>query len=397
MSKNSANENLILPGSTIGIFGSGQLGKMTAIAAQRMGYHVHVFSPAHDSPAGRVANLEIQGDYTDLDAVEKFAKQVDVVTLEFENVPLAALEVAARHTRVNPGASTLSKTQNRGLEKQLLTDLAIPTCKYCVVRSLEELKAASADLIPGILKTTTDGYDGKGQFVIRSESDIEEAWCSLQTKEAILEELIDFQFEFSVVGARNADGLFVAYPAIRNEHSNQILDVSFSPSGLDSETNAAANKIVDQVMNALETIGVLCVEFFYANGKILVNEMAPRPHNSGHLTIEAHVTSQFEQQVRAVCGLPLGSTAQNSPAAMANLLGNVWEGAEPNWAGALAIPEIKLHLYGKGVPAVNRKMGHLTTLADSVDEARERVVAARELLSSPATADLHESNAAERA
>lgn len=380
---NTKQQNEVIPpGSSIGIFGSGQLGKMTAIAAKHMGYRVHIFSPSNDSPAGQVADLELQADYTDLQAVENFAKNVDVITLEFENVPTEALDAAANYTPVHPGANTLSKTQNRGLEKQLLVELEIPTCKFQVVTSLEELVTASNELMPAILKTTTDGYDGKGQAVIRSQSDVEQAWNSLNTNEAILEEFIDYDFEFSVIGARSSSGQFAAYPPIRNMHENQILDISIVPSGIASDVSDKATTIVGQIMERLDTIGMLCVEFFYRDGEILVNEMAPRPHNSGHLTIEATATSQFEQQVRAVCGLPLGSTRLTSPAAMANLLGDHWQNGVPNWAQALAMPDVKLHLYCKDEPKPKRKMGHLTAIASSADEASKSVIAARTALSS---------------
>ena len=376
-----ANPGVVFPpGSTIGIFGSGQLGKMAAIAAKQMGYTVHVFSPDSNTPAGQVADLEIQASYTDVAAVESFAKQVDVVTLEFENVPVEALEAANKHAPVCPGAKTLATTQNRGLEKQLLVEQGIPTCQFKVVRSLDELVLAAEQLMPAILKTTTDGYDGKGQYVIRNEADLSLAWKTLGTDEAILEELIKFNFEFSVIGGRNSHGEFQAYPPIRNEHENQILDVSFVPSGIESEVADAATKIVSQIMEQLGTIGVLCVEFFYRDGEILVNEIAPRPHNSGHLTIEANETSQFEQQVRAVCGLPLGSTQLKTPAAMSNLLGQLWDSGQPAWEQAIAQPNVKLHLYGKEVPKANRKMGHLTATAESSQQAVEQVIAARDSL-----------------
>jgi 5-(carboxyamino)imidazole ribonucleotide synthase len=380
MNSIQSDKKLILPGSTIGIFGSGQLGKMTTMAAKHMGYRVHIFSPSYDSPAGQVSDLELQAEYTDFAAVESFAKQVDVLTLEFENVPIAALEAASKHTRVSPGAKTLQTTQNRGLEKQFLLDHSIPTCDFRIVRSLGELKTASSELMPAILKTTTDGYDGKGQYVIRQSSDVEQAWAALNTNEAILEQFVEFEFEFSIIAARNTQGEFAAYPTIRNEHRDQILDVSFSPSGLDDEINEAATEIANQIMNSLDTIGVLCVEFFYHDGKILVNEIAPRPHNSGHLTIEAHATSQFEQQVRAVCGLQLGSTKQTTPAAMANLLGDEWADGDPNWEAALQVPNTKLHLYCKGAPQPKRKMGHLVTIADSTNQACEQVQTARKSL-----------------
>jgi len=368
------------PGSVIGIFGSGQLGKMIATAAKQMGYRVHVYSPDHDSPAGQVADLEVQGAYEDLAAVEKFAQQVDVLTLEFENIPIATLDAASRHAPVHPSAKTLKTTQHRATEKNFLLDLGIPTCNFEVVHSLKELQSACQNIMPGLLKITSNGYDGKGQAVIKSKEDIQPAWESLATEQAILEEWIDYDFEFSVVAARNADGDFSAFKSIRNEHAEQILDVSISPSGLNEATEIAAENVARKIMDNLQTVGLLCVEFFYRNGEILVNEMAPRPHNSGHLTIEAHVTSQFAQHVRAICNLKLGSTRQHTPAAMANILGDQWDGGEPNWYEALSVPDVKLHLYGKVVPEAKRKMGHLTVVSDTAQEAQEKVLAARSLL-----------------
>ncbi len=376
----ASDTNRFLPGSTIGIFGSGQLGKMTALVAKQMGYRVHIFSPELDSPAGQVADLEIQGSYEDLEAVESFARDVDIITLEFENIPLQTLEAASLHAPVCPSAETLKTTQHRITEKTFLQEQGIPTCQFEVVRSLEDLQAACTKIMPGLLKTASDGYDGKGQAVIKSTEDIQSAWESIATGEAILEEWIDYDFEFSVVAARNADGQFAAFKSIRNEHAEQILDVSISPSGLTEATEQAAEKVVATIMESLHTVGVLCVEFFYRGGDILVNEMAPRPHNSGHLTIEAHVTSQFAQHVRSVCNLELGSTWQHTPAAMANLLGDVWDGGEPRWCEAISVPGVNLHLYGKAAPKSKRKMGHLTAVAETVDLAKEKVVASRQRL-----------------
>ena len=370
----------VLPGATIGIFGSGQLGKMMTTAAKQLGYRVHIFSPDSDSPAGQVADREFQAAYDDLDAVEQFAKSVDVITLEFENIPVAALAAAGKHVQVYPGDQALAIPQNRSLEKNFLKDNGIPTCEFRVVRSLAELKAAGQQIMPGVLKTVSGGYDGKGQFVIRKMEDIETAWATLKTDEAILEEFIDFQYEFSVIGARSATGQFAAYASFRNDHQNQILDVSISPSGLEASLDAQATQVVQQIMEAWNAVGVLCVEFFYRNGQILVNEMAPRPHNSGHLTIEGHATSQFEQHIRAVCGLPLGTTAQIAPAAMANLLGDVWASGEPDWSACLALPGVSLHLYCKDKPVAARKMGHITAVADTIEEARRLVIAARDSL-----------------
>lgn len=370
----------VQPGSTIGIFGSGQLGKMMTTAAKQLGYRVHVFSPASDTPAGQVADREIQAAYEDLDAVEQFAKSVDVITLEFENIPVAALAAAGKHVQVYPGDQALAIPQNRSLEKNFLRDNDIPTCEFRIVKSLDELKTAAEQIMPGVLKTTSGGYDGKGQFVIREPADVETAWAELKTDEAILEEFIEFQYEFSVIGARSANGQFAAYPSFRNDHHNQILDVSVSPSGLEASLDSQATQVVQGIMEALNAVGVLCVEFFYRDGQILVNELAPRPHNSGHLTIEGHATSQFEQHVRAVCGLPLGTTAQVAPAAMVNLLGDVWNDGQPDWSACLALPGVALHLYGKQKPVAARKMGHITAVADTVEEARRLAIAARDSL-----------------
>lgn len=379
--------NRFPPGSTIGIFGSGQLGKMTALAAKEMGYRVHVFSPDHDSPAGQVADLEVQGSYNDFATIEKFANQVDVITLEFESIPLQTLDAASLTTPVHPNSETLRVTQNRALEKNFLRELGIATGNFEIVHSIEELESACQKIMPAVLKTTTDGYDGKGQAVIRSAEDVPSAWESLGTDEAILEEWIEYDFEFSVVAARNSDGDFSAFGSFRNEHANQILDVSVSPSGLDATTETAAADVACKIMEKLQTVGMLCVEFFYRGGEILVNEMAPRPHNSGHLTIESHVTSQFAQHVRAVCNLKLGSTRQHTPAAMANLLGDIWDGGEPHWHEALSVPEVKLHLYGKADPKSKRKMGHLTAVADTAETAKDKVVAARQKLTSSSVND----------
>ena len=370
----------VLPGSTIGIFGSGQLGKMMTTAAKQLGYRVHVFSPGTDTPAGQVADREFQAAYEDVEAVEQFAKSVDVITLEFENIPVAALAAASKHVQVYPGDQALAIPQNRSLEKNFLRDNDIPTCEFRIVRTLEELKAASQEIMPGVLKTTSGGYDGKGQFVIRDPADVETAWAELKTDEAILEEFIEFQYEFSVIGARSANGQFAAYPSFRNDHQNQILDVSISPSGLEPSLDAQATQVVQGIMEGLNAVGVLCVEFFYRDGQILVNEMAPRPHNSGHLTIEGHATSQFEQHVRAVCGLPLGTTAQVTPAVMVNLLGDCWSDGQPDWSACLRLPGVALHLYGKENPAPARKMGHITAVAETIEEARRLAIAARDSL-----------------
>jgi 5-(carboxyamino)imidazole ribonucleotide synthase len=372
----------ILPGSTIGVLGSGQLGRMFAIAARRMGYRVHTFSPETDTPTGQVADVEIKAHYDDLNSVRSFASAVDVVTFEFENVPAATAQIAAECAPVRPSGSVLQVTQNRLREKTFLANRGFPVTPFSAVNSPEDLKAALNKIgYPSVLKTAGFGYDGKGQTKIASADQTELALQSAGSQELILESFVDFACELSVIGARGIDGSFTHWGVIQNEHRNHILDISIAPANLPPEVAREAIEIARAVLEQLDCVGVLCVEFFLtANGKLLVNELAPRPHNSGHLTFDACVTSQFEQQLRAVCGLPLGSTELLRPAAMANLLGDLWDGGEPNWSAACAFPAVKLHLYGKLTPKPGRKMGHLTAMAVSADDAARIVRAAREVL-----------------
>lgn len=374
----------ILPGSTLGVLGGGQLGRMFAIAARRMGYRVHTFSPDDDTPAGQVADLEVCAPYDDLDAVATFARGVDVVTFEFENVPTATAAAAAEFAPVHPGGDVLHITQHRLREKTFLRQHGFPITDFEPVRSLDDLRRAIERLgTPAILKTAGWGYDGKGQIAIQSPAEAGSAWSKLVTTEAVLEAFVDFEKEVSVVAARGSDGAFAHWGVIENDHHHHILDTSFAPAPVSPGTAVEAVEISRGILDQLKVIGVLCVEFFLRkDGKLIVNELAPRPHNSGHLTFDASVTSQFEQQARAVCGLPLGSTELLRPAAMANLLGDLWQSGEPNWAAALASSgEIKLHLYGKASPRPGRKMGHLTAVGDTPQAALKRVVAARNALS----------------
>lgn len=373
---------LIGPGSTIGVLGSGQLGRMFAIAARRMGYRVHTLSPDDDTPTGQVADRETQADYEDLDAIRAFAQGVDVVTFEFENIPAAAAAEAERHAPVRPGGSVLYTTQHRLREKLFLSSKGFPLAPFRTVRSLNELTAAVVELgTPAVLKTAGWGYDGKGQFKLRGAGDVEAAWQSVATSEAVLEGFIDFDCEVSVVVARGIDGRLADYGVIANAHVNHILDVSVAPAAVPPDVASEAVAIARAVAEALELVGVLCVEFFVTRqGGLLINELAPRPHNSGHLTFDAAVTSQFEQQLRAICGLPLGATDLVRPAAMANLLGDVWRAGEPDWSAACEFPEVKLHLYGKLAPRPGRKMGHLTALGRSTEEAVAAVLGARRAL-----------------
>ena len=373
---------VILPGATIGVLGSGQLGRMFAIAARRMGYRVHTLSPDSDTPTGQVADVEVQASYDDLDAVAAFARDVSVVTFEFENVPAPTAEAAARFAPVRPGGDVLHTTQHRLREKTFLSRAGFPVTPFRAIRSLPELEAAACELgLPAVLKTAGWGYDGKGQVRVDSESQLASAWESIGGGEAVLEAFVSFECEVSVVAARGMDGSFVAYSVIENAHSRHILDVSTCPARISAKLAREADEIARGVLETLGVVGVLCVEFFVTrDGRVLINELAPRPHNSGHLTIDACVTCQFEQQLRAICGLPLGSTELLRPAAMANLLGDVWEPREPDWRAACALPDVKLHLYGKLQARPGRKMGHLTALGTDTDTAREQVLRARAAL-----------------
>ncbi|MSP14209.1 MAG: 5-(carboxyamino)imidazole ribonucleotide synthase [Chloroflexi bacterium] len=375
----------ILPGATIGILGSGQLGRMLAIAARRMGYRIHTLSPFADTPTGQVADAEIVAAYDDLEAVRAFSRQIDVLTYEFENIPATTVEAAAAFVPARPGIEVLHITQNRAREKNFLARSGFPVTPFKAAQSQNDIVAGIKDVgLPAILKTAGFGYDGKGQYRINSLADVDAAIQVIGNGPWILESLVDFDRELSVVGARGLSGNFVHYGAIENTHRHHILDVSVAPVILPPGIAKQAVDITRGIFEMLDVVGVLCVEFFLTqDGKLLVNELAPRPHNSGHLTFDACITSQFEQQLRAVCGLPLGSTRQLSPAAMVNLLGDLWQGGEPDWAAACTYPDVKLHLYGKQVPRPGRKMGHLTALAATPAIALEQVLAARATLWSP--------------
>lgn len=385
----------LLPGSTIGVLGSGQLGRMLALEARRLGYRIHTFSPGRDTPTGQVADREVSAPYDDLDAVRDFAARVDVVTFEFENVASAAAEAAAEHAPVRPAHRVLHTTQNRLREKRFLTEHGFPVTPFREVRSRADLEQALAEIgAPAVLKSAGWGYDGKGQAVIAPEEldearggTLEAAWDAMceatghDEPTGILEAFVDFEREVSVVAARGLDGGFAHFGVMANDHANHILDVTVAPAPVSPRIAREAEEIAHGILEALDVVGVLCVEMFLTgDGRLLVNELAPRPHNSGHLTLDAHETSQFEQQLRAVCGLPLGSTEPLRPAAMANLLGDLWIPDEPPWERVLAEPGVHLHLYGKKEPRPGRKMGHLTVLGETVDEARERVLRARATL-----------------
>jgi len=369
----------ILPGARIGLLGSGQLGRMFAMAARRLGYHIHVFSPEANSPTGQISTKETVGDYEDIDAIAAFASQVDVVTLEFENIPVTAAHAAEKHAPLRPGANALHITQHRLREKNFLRDNGFPVTAFAAITD----NLPDNLPFPAILKTAGFGYDGKGQIRVSSPDDLLAAWTSLDLQPCVLEALVPFEREVSVVATRGLSGDFVDYGVFENSHAHRILDLTIAPSVLPLKVAKAALEITRGIFEKLDIVGTSCVEFFLLpDGELLVNEIAPRPHNSGHLTIDACTTSQFENQLRAVCGLPLGDTIFHAPAAMANLLGDCWQPVEPNWPALLQFPQVRLHLYGKEEARPGRKMGHVTALGKSGAHAAGIVRAARAALQS---------------
>ena len=371
---------VLAPGSRIGLMGGGQLGRMFILAARSMGYRVSVFVPEDSSPAGQVADEETTRDYLDEEAVRAFARSVDVLTFEFENIPQQALQWASEYGEVRPRGEILHTTQNRAREKEFLAAAGFPLPAWANVATAEDL-AAAARLTgyPAILKTASFGYDGKGQQ--RLESDKDARQCDLSGGPFVLEAKVPFAMEVSVIVARGSDGQMVCYPVCENMHRNHILDTTVVPARVSPDVAGRAEQLARAVAAQLHLVGVLAVEMFLLpDGTLLINELAPRPHNSGHFSIDACVTSQFEQQVRAVCQWPLGSPELLRPCAMANLLGDLWAEGEPNWAAATALGEVKIHLYGKAEPRPVRKMGHLTAFGSSPETALARVMAARHAL-----------------
>jgi 5-(carboxyamino)imidazole ribonucleotide synthase len=378
----------ILPGSTIGLLGGGQLGRMFALAARKMGYRVHTVDPMPDSPTGQISDREYNVPFTDIATLIEFAKGVDVVTYEFENIPVEALDALAPRVPLRPGRNVLYTTQNRLREKQFLQGSGFPVAPFRVVQNEAELREAAQALgCPCVLKTADFGYDGKGQQKIDYETDLTAVWKRHAMYTGVLEAWVPFAAELSVVVARgqvlveDEERETLAFPPTLNEHENHILATSVAPAPLADSILARAQSIATAIAKELDVVGLLAVEFFLTKrGDLLVNELAPRPHNSGHYSFDACVTSQFEQQLRAVCGLPLGDTRLLSPVLMRNLLGDVWANGTPNWSGLLALPGLRLHLYGKSEPRHGRKMGHYCVLSESLEQAREIDAAAQRIL-----------------
>ena len=360
---------MIEPGAFLGLLGGGQLGRMFTMAAQSMGYRVMVLDPGAQSPAGSVADHHLAADYLDQGALAQLARECAAVTTEFENVPAESLRFLASHCRVGPDADSVAVAQDRILEKQFLRDAGLEVAPYRVVRSEADLAGLEA-LLPGILKRSRLGYDGKGQVRVRTQAEALDAFRALGGEPCVLEQMVALELELSCVVARGFDGSMVTWPVAENQHAAGILDVSIVPARVAPSLVEAATRAAQTVALRLGYRGVLCVELFVLrDGRLLANEIAPRPHNSGHYTIDACVTSQFEQQARVLCGMPLGDTRLHDPAVMVNLLGDLWGRGEPHWEHVLRHPGAKLHLYGKREARPGRKMGHYTVLGESAEQA----------------------------
>jgi len=360
----------ILPGATLGILGGGQLGRMFVIAARTMGYRVMVLDPDAASPAGQMADVHLRAGYADHAALRQLGEACAAVTTEFENVPAASLIELASHCRVSPGADAVAIVQDRSQEKSWLADNGFATAPFALVNSEGDLDAALAAIgTPALLKVSRFGYDGKGQARIRSPEDARAAFREFGGQPCVLEGFVKLECEVSVVLARSDTGECGLYPVTENRHDNGILDVSIAPARVTDTLARQAREMARAVADRLGYVGVMAVEFFVADGRLMVNEIAPRPHNSGHYTLDACVTDQFEQQVRVLAGLPLGDPRLLSPAVMVNILGDRWQNGGPHWAMLLAHPNIKLHLYGKQTARPGRKMGHFNVLDADTDAA----------------------------
>lgn len=370
-------QEAILPPAMLGMLGGGQLGRFFVIAAHEMGYKVTVLDPDQNSPAGKIADVHLCAAYDDVAALAQLAQTCAAVTTEFENVPAATLEQLAAHCTVHPSASAVAIAQHRVAEKTFFRDSGLPVGTFVVVESENDLPADDHAIYPAILKVARFGYDGKGQARVKTQAEAKQAFAQFKQETCVLEQMLPLDYEVSVVLARDAKGNVAPFPVAENSHLNGILDISIAPARASEVIKAKAQSLAIQIAEKLGYVGVLGVEFFVSEGKLLVNEMAPRPHNSGHYTIDACVTNQFEQQVRALTGLRLGDSHLHSHAVMVNILGDVWKGQEPAWHLALAHPNLKMHLYGKHEARPGRKMGHFTVLASDTDSALNQARIAR--------------------
>ncbi|WP_303787386.1 5-(carboxyamino)imidazole ribonucleotide synthase [Azovibrio restrictus] len=376
---------MILPPATLGMLGGGQLGRFFVAAAHEMGYRVWVLDPDRNSPAGLIADRHLCAAYEDYAALDEMAAHCAAVTTEFENVPSDTLAYLAKFIPVRPSAAAVSVCQNRIAEKSFLRDHGLPHGDFIAVTSEADLEAANAGLFPGILKVARFGYDGKGQAMVNNREEALAAFRGFKGEHCVLEQKLSLDYEVSVVLARDENGRVKCFPTAENRHTRGILDISIVPARASACLADNAQEIAERIAEKLGYIGTLAVEFFVSRGQLYVNEMAPRPHNSGHYTIDACVSSQYEQQVRALCGLPLGEARAHSASVMVNLLGELWyEGGhanghyrEPDWSRLYAIPNLKLHLYGKHHARPGRKMGHFTVVGDALDTLLATALAAR--------------------
>jgi 5-(carboxyamino)imidazole ribonucleotide synthase len=359
---------IILPGATLGVLGGGQLGRMFCVAARTMGYRVVVLDPDPDCGAGHIADVHIQADYTDEAALAEMAAQCDAITLEFENIPSQSVRFVAQRTTVYPVAESLEIAQNRDLEKQFAQKAGLQPAPYFALMKEGDLQQAASEVgFPAILKSNTMGYDGKGQFVVNDFTELADAYHQIGKVDCVLEKKINIRCEVSVIIARNGNADIASFPVSENQHRNGVLHMSIVPARVSSELIEQAIESASILADAMSYVGILAVEFFVSDDNVLYfNEMAPRPHNSGHYTKDACVTSQFEQQVRMMCGLTPGDTRLLSPVVMVNMLGDLWL---PNWQAILEQSNVKLHLYGKKHARPGRKMGHYNVLAEDVESA----------------------------
>ena len=377
---------MILPPATLGMLGGGQLGRFFVAAAHEMGYRVLVLDPDKHSPAGQLADEHLVADYSDQDALNRMAEACAAVTTEFENVPADTLAYLSKFVPVRPHAEAVAICQNRSAEKGFLRQNRFPHAPYADITSEAELVQAPITLFPGILKVARFGYDGKGQARVLNREEALVAFQQMKGEHCVLEAMLPLDYELSVVLARDEAGRVVCFPTAENQHRHGILDISIVPARTSGCMAGDAQEIAQGIAEKLGYIGTMAVEFFVVRGELYVNEMAPRPHNSGHYTIDACVTSQFEQQVRALCGLPLGNASAHTAAVMVNLLGDVWYGQdahhshEPDWSQLFAQPDLKLHLYGKHHARPGRKMGHFTVIGRDAEQVRKSALAARRLI-----------------
>ncbi|HEY8118479.1 MAG TPA: 5-(carboxyamino)imidazole ribonucleotide synthase [Methylophilaceae bacterium] len=371
------SNNIILPPAMLGMLGGGQLGRFFVIAAHEMGYKVTVLDPDKNSPAGKIADVHLCAGYEDKKALQQLAETCEAITTEFENVPSATMEFLAQTRVVRPSAKAVAVAQNRVLEKNFFRDSGLPVAPYAVINRSDDLPADGTEFYPGILKGSRFGYDGKGQARVASKAEAEAAFTKFNSEVCVLERMLDLDYEVSVILARDAEGNITSFPTAENSHLHGILDISIVPARAPEAIHGKAHQLAMEVAEKLDYVGVLAVEFFVSDGSLLVNEMAPRPHNSGHYTIDACVTSQFEQQVRALTGLPLGDPRMHSYAVMVNILGDIWKDGEPAWDKVLEHAQLKLHLYGKHEARPGRKMGHFTLLGRDVETVAAQALLAR--------------------